>query len=152
MLAVTRRPVLMTARLATRARPPGFREEPDCTGVVRRATNRGLQPNTRTATVRQTSMNIPTEPVGSVPRPPELIDLLHRQSQGEAVGPELGRAYEAAPADTMARFDATGSPVLADGEQFKASFASYPLVGLTNLAPDGVVIPISDGLRASCPD
>ena len=28
----------MTARLATRARPPGFREEPDCTGVVRQAT------------------------------------------------------------------------------------------------------------------
>ena len=97
-------------------------------------------------------MNIPMEPIGSIPRPPELIDLLHPQSQGEAVGPELELAYEAALADTMARFDATGSPVLADGEQFKASFATYPLVGLTNLAPDGVVIPFSTGTRANCPD
>jgi len=96
-------------------------------------------------------MNISMEPIGSVPRRPGLLDLLHRQSQGEAVGPELERAYEAALADTIARFDATGSPVLADGEQFKASFATDPLVGLTNLAPDGVVITFSDGHTRQLP-
>jgi len=32
-------------------------------------------------------------------------------------------------------------PVVSDGEQAKSSFATYPLDGLNNLAPDGVIIP-----------
>jgi 5-methyltetrahydropteroyltriglutamate--homocysteine methyltransferase len=35
--------------------------------------------------------------------------------------------------------------VLTDGEQTKPSFATYPLSGLENLAPDGVTIPFADG-------
>jgi 5-methyltetrahydropteroyltriglutamate--homocysteine methyltransferase len=35
--------------------------------------------------------------------------------------------------------------MISDGEQAKASFATYPLTGLKNLAPDGVVIPFADG-------
>lgn len=96
-------------------------------------------------------MSLPMEPIGSVPRPPELISLVQRKSRGEPVGPELQRACEAALADTIARFEATGSPVLADGEQTKASFATYPLEGLTNLAPDGVTIPFADGHTRQLP-
>ena len=36
--------------------------------------------------------------------------------------------------------EATGSPIITDGEQGKPSFATYPLVGLDSLAPDGVVM------------
>jgi 5-methyltetrahydropteroyltriglutamate--homocysteine methyltransferase len=39
----------------------------------------------------------------------------------------------------------TGSTVLTDGEQTKPSFATYPIAGLANLAPDGAVIPFADG-------
>ena len=32
--------------------------------------------------------------------------------------------------DTIERFEATGSPVISDGEQTKSSFVTYPLEGL----------------------
>ena len=54
-------------------------------------------------------------------------------------------AEEAALRDTISRFEVTGSPVITDGEQTKPSFATYPLRGLENLAPDGVTIPFVDG-------
>ncbi len=57
----------------------------------------------------------------------------------------LEDAYAAAIRDTIARFEQTGSPVITDGEQTKPSFATYPLSGLNNLAPDGVTIPFADG-------
>jgi 5-methyltetrahydropteroyltriglutamate--homocysteine methyltransferase len=40
---------------------------------------------------------------------------------------------------------------LSDGEQGKPSFATYPLAGLTTLAPDGVVIPFADGHTRQLP-
>jgi 5-methyltetrahydropteroyltriglutamate--homocysteine methyltransferase len=63
----------------------------------------------------------------------------------------LDAAYEAALRDTIWRFEQTGSPVITDGEQTKPSFATYPLAGLTNLAPDGVVIPFADGHTRQLP-
>jgi 5-methyltetrahydropteroyltriglutamate--homocysteine methyltransferase len=47
--------------------------------------------------------------------------------------------------------EATGSPVVTDGEQGKPSFATYPLSGLDCLAPDGVVIPFKDGHTRQLP-
>jgi 5-methyltetrahydropteroyltriglutamate--homocysteine methyltransferase len=41
--------------------------------------------------------------------------------------------------------------VITDGEQAKPSFATYPLDGATNLAPDGVVIPFADGHSRQLP-
>jgi 5-methyltetrahydropteroyltriglutamate--homocysteine methyltransferase len=58
---------------------------------------------------------------------------------------ELNKLYDRAIRDTIQRFEATGSPVITDGEQTKPSFATYPIQGLENLAPDGVVIPFADG-------
>jgi 5-methyltetrahydropteroyltriglutamate--homocysteine methyltransferase len=58
---------------------------------------------------------------------------------------QLHAAQEAVLRDTIARFEETGSPIISDGEQSKPSFATYPLSGLKNLAPDGVVIPFADG-------
>jgi 5-methyltetrahydropteroyltriglutamate--homocysteine methyltransferase len=53
--------------------------------------------------------------------------------------------------DTVQRFEATGSPVITDGEQRKSSFATYPLEGLPGLAADGVVIPFEDGHTRQLP-
>src|SRR5512138_3413422 len=64
----------------------------------------------------------------------------HRISQRD-----LDSLYDAAVRDTIARFEATGSPVITDGEQSKSSFATYPLDGLDNLAGNGVAIPFADG-------
>jgi 5-methyltetrahydropteroyltriglutamate--homocysteine methyltransferase len=57
----------------------------------------------------------------------------------------LDALYEQAIQDTIQQFEATGSPVITDGEQAKPSFATYPIAGLNNLAPDGVKIPFADG-------
>ena len=54
--------------------------------------------------------------------------------------------------DTISRLEATGSPVITDGEQTKPSFATYPLSGLENLAADGLTIPFADGHTRSCRD
>jgi len=43
--------------------------------------------------------------------------------------------------ETIARLEETGSPVITDGEQTEPSFATYPLAGVGNLTPNGVVIP-----------
>ena len=63
----------------------------------------------------------------------------------------LDVAYSEALRDTIDRLEQTGSPVLTDGEQSKPSFATYPLSGLENLAPDGVVIPFADGHQRQLP-
>ena len=59
-------------------------------------------------------MVIPTEPIGSIPRPPELLAAL---ASTDGADPALDPLYEAAIRDTVARFEATGSPVVTDGEQ-----------------------------------
>lgn len=56
-----------------------------------------------------------------------------------------------ATADTIRRFEATGSPVITDGEQSKPSFATYPVHGAANLAGDGIVIPFEDGHTRQLP-
>jgi methionine synthase II (cobalamin-independent) len=96
-------------------------------------------------------MPIPTEPIGSIPRPPELIDAMRAFGGGEISAGELATMQDQAVRDTIARFEATGSPVITDGEQTKPSFISYPIHGLENLAPDGVVIPFADGHTRQLP-
>src|SRR2546427_1957146 len=90
-------------------------------------------------------MPIPTEPIGSIPRPPELVAGAQRFATGRLSRDQFARLQDAAIRDTIRRFEATESPVITDGEQAKPSFATYPIHGLTNLAPDGVTIPFADG-------
>jgi 5-methyltetrahydropteroyltriglutamate--homocysteine methyltransferase len=81
---------------------------------------------------------IPTEPIGSIPRPPELIAAITAYRTGTLSQDVLQAAYDAAVTDTVRRFEATGSPVITDGEQRKThNFASYCVDGLPNFAPDG---------------
>ncbi|GAA3772890.1 cobalamin-independent methionine synthase II family protein [Plantactinospora mayteni] len=90
-------------------------------------------------------MSLPTEPIGSIPRPPALLAGLADHAAGRIGRDTLDALYDDAVRDTIARFEALGSPVVTDGEQRKPSFATYPLDGLGGLAPDGVVIPFADG-------
>jgi len=96
-------------------------------------------------------MIIPTEPIGSIPRTPELIRAFARRQAGRISAAEFESAAAEALRDTIRRFEQSGSPVITDGEQTKPSFATYPLDGLANLAPDGIVIPFEDGHTRQLP-
>ena len=86
---------------------------------------------------------IPTEPIGSLPRPPALIDAL---AHFDSDDPRLEPLYLAAIEDTIRQFEATGSPVITDGEQRKYhNFWTYSVHGLDNIAPDGFKIPFTAG-------
>lgn len=88
-------------------------------------------------------MLIPTEPIGSIPRPLPLIEAV---AKGNSDDPNLDPLYEAAIRDTIARFEATGSPVITDGEQRKYhNFWTYSVHGLPNTATDGFKIPFTAG-------
>ena len=89
------------------------------------------------------SISIPTEPIGSIPRP---ADLIERVAKGDSEDPGLAPFFEDAVRDTIERFEAAGSPVVTDGEQRKYfNFATYCVHGLANTAPDGFTIPFADG-------
>ncbi len=88
-------------------------------------------------------MTIPTEPIGSIPRPIRLVEAIATK---EGTDPELDPLYEDAIQDTIQRFEATGSPVITDGEQRKYhNFWTYCVHGLPNTAPDGFKIPFKAG-------
>jgi 5-methyltetrahydropteroyltriglutamate--homocysteine methyltransferase len=96
-------------------------------------------------------MTIPTEPIGSIPRPASLLQAITAFHAGQTSAAAMETAYAEALEDTIRQFEHTGSPVISDGEQTKPSFATYPLAGLTNLASDGVVIPFADGHTRQLP-
>lgn len=93
------------------------------------------------------TMSIPTEPIGSVPRPNALINAIG--NNGTAA--EIASQQDKALADTLQRFEATGSPVITDGEQTKPSFVTYPLHGSPLIAPGGMPIDFADGHRRQLP-
>ena len=90
-----------------------------------------------------TPMTIPTEPIGSIPRPLRLIEAVAAKG---GMDPSLDPLYEEAVRDTIERFEATGSPVITDGEQRKYhNFWTYCVHGLPNTQPDGFQIPFAAG-------
>ncbi len=89
------------------------------------------------------TLTIPTEPIGSIPRPLDLIEAVARKGPEDA---SVAPLYEAAVRDTVQRFEATGSPVATDGEQMKYhNFWTYPVHGLPNTNPEGFRIPFAAG-------
>jgi 5-methyltetrahydropteroyltriglutamate--homocysteine methyltransferase len=88
-------------------------------------------------------MLIPTEPIGSIPRPLRLIEAV---ASTDGTHPSLDPLYEEAIRDTLERFEATGSPVITDGEQRKYhNFWTYCVHGLPNTDPEGFRIPFTAG-------
>ncbi|MGQ0621039.1 MAG: hypothetical protein ACT4QA_14155 [Panacagrimonas sp.] len=104
-------------------------------------------------------MPIPTEPVGSLPRPARLQAAIAAYDRGEITWTDLTREQDTACRDSIQRMEATGAPIVSDGEQRASSFATYPLVdtlagtGLAkNLAADGQYFAIfTDGHHRQLP-
>ena len=87
---------------------------------------------------------IPTEPIGSIPRLPALADAI--TASGIPDDPSLDSLYDDAIRDTVECFEATGSPVITDGEQRKYhNFWTYSVHGMPNTSPDGFKIPFVAG-------
>jgi len=103
------------------------------------------------ANIKEQQMAIPTEPIGSIPRPLELIEGMGAFATGKISQAEMNSLYDAALRDTIECLEETGSPVISDGEQTKPSFVTYPIAGLTNLAADGMAIPFADGHQRQLP-
>jgi 5-methyltetrahydropteroyltriglutamate--homocysteine methyltransferase len=90
------------------------------------------------------TVTLPTEPIGSIPRPLELIQAIG--VIGSGTDPKLDPLYGAAIRDTIECFEATGSPVITDGEQRKFhNFWTYSVHGMANTGDDGFRIPFSGG-------
>jgi methionine synthase II (cobalamin-independent) len=96
-------------------------------------------------------MPIPTELVGSLPRPMKLQQAYADHDEGKITWEQLVAAQDEAAADSIRRLEETGEPTVTDGEQRESSFATYPLThtlagtGLgDNLAGDGQFFAIFD--------
>jgi methionine synthase II (cobalamin-independent) len=92
----------------------------------------------------RTATGIPTEPVGSLPRPSKLQAAYAAYDEGKIDKDALEVEQDAAARDSIERAEATGSPIISDGEQRWSSFATYPITdtlagtGLAdNLGPGG---------------
>ncbi|KOV68757.1 cobalamin-independent methionine synthase II family protein [Streptomyces sp. MMG1121] len=96
-------------------------------------------------------MMIPTEPIGSLPRSPELLGAMAEFQDGRLDAGALKEAQERAVRETVAALEAAGSPVVTDGEQTKPDFLSYPVAGTPGLSPGGAVIPFADGHQRQLP-
>lgn len=94
---------------------------------------------------------IPTEPIGSIPRPAYLQQAMQAFAKDEISSVDLDRLFTQATRETIISLEATGSPVISDGEQSKPSFATYPVHGALNLGAGGVVIPFEDGHTRQLP-
>ncbi len=87
---------------------------------------------------------IPTEQVGSLPRPAKLQEAYAAYDEGKIEHSDLEALQDAAAKDSVEKVEATGSPIVSDGEQRWSSFATYPIAetlagtGLAdNFAGDG---------------
>ena len=96
-------------------------------------------------------MPIPTELVGSLPRPEKLQNAYQDLDDGKITWEALQALQDEAAEDSIKRLEATGEPVVTDGEQRESSFATYPITdtlagtGLAdNLAGDGQFFAIFD--------
>ncbi len=92
----------------------------------------------------RTATGIPTEPVGSLPRPSKLQAAYADYDAGTISQEELESEQDAAVKESIENGEATGAPIVSDGEQRWSSFATYPITdtlagtGLgENLAPTG---------------
>ena len=96
-------------------------------------------------------MGIPTEVVGSLPRPMELQEAYAAYDAGKISKEEFLKAQDKAVEDSLNRMSNTGEVLITDGEQRASSFATYPITdtlngtGLANgLAADGQYFAIFD--------
>jgi 5-methyltetrahydropteroyltriglutamate--homocysteine methyltransferase len=74
---------------------------------------------------------IRTTHTGSLPRPPELADLMLKFDRGELAASDIERAVEQAIRDVVRKQVDTGIDIVSDGEYSKASYVTYVKERLT---------------------
>jgi methionine synthase II (cobalamin-independent) len=75
----------------------------------------------------RTATGIPTEPVGSLPRPGRLQQAYAQYDAGEISREQLESEQDMAVRDSIEHLEATGAPIISDGEQRWSSFATYAI-------------------------
>jgi methionine synthase II (cobalamin-independent) len=75
----------------------------------------------------RTATGIPTEPVGSLPRPSWLQEAYARYDAGEITREQLETEQDKAVKDSIEHLEQTGAPIISDGEQRWSSFATYAI-------------------------
>src|ERR1700747_2980084 len=75
----------------------------------------------------RTATGIPTEPVGSLPRPSRLQEAYAQYDAGEITREQLETEQDQAVRDSIEHLEATGAPIISDGEQRWSSFATYAI-------------------------
>ncbi len=107
----------------------------------------------------RTDTGIPTEPVGSLPRPSKLQAAYADYDEGKISKEDLEAEQDTAVKESIENMEAAGSPIVSDGEQRWSSFATYPITdtlagtGLAdNLGPGGQYFAIfADGHNRELP-
>jgi methionine synthase II (cobalamin-independent) len=96
-------------------------------------------------------MPIPTELVGSLPRPMKLQQAYADYDEGKITPDAFEAAQDEAATDSIWRLEATGEPFVTDGENRESSFATYNLAdtlsgtgAADHLALDGQYFAIFD--------
>lgn len=84
-------------------------------------------------------MPIPTEPVGSLPRPQYLQDVIAAYDAGKATREDLLEAQEKAAADSVQRFEETGAEFVTDGEQRVRGVLAARKQTMLTKAPPGIL-------------
>ncbi|EGC35259.1 hypothetical protein DICPUDRAFT_97944 [Dictyostelium purpureum] len=96
-------------------------------------------------------INIPTEPIGSIPRPRYLIDSFKKYNEGLITYEEYMSICDKSLEETVHGFLEAGSVVITDGEQYKPNFITYPIHGSNqvidqkNNEKKGFIIQFQDG-------
>jgi methionine synthase II (cobalamin-independent) len=96
-------------------------------GLSRTLDDEPRRTNVMTEYDPRAATGIPTEPVGSLPRPSWLQDAYARYDAGEITRDQLQAEQDKAVRDSVEHLEATGAPIISDGEQRWSSFATYPL-------------------------
>jgi methionine synthase II (cobalamin-independent) len=75
----------------------------------------------------RTATGIPTEPVGSLPRPSRLQQAYAQYDEGQITREQLEAEQDMAVRDSIEHLETTGAPIISDGEQRWSSFATYAI-------------------------
>jgi len=93
------------------------------------------------------SMAIPSEGIGSIPRPWALIEAYGAGSSDDILTKQNEALQETI--ETLLHLS-EGNPIT-DGEQSKPSFVTYPIAGIKSLQPNGAIISFADGHTRQLP-
>ena len=87
-------------------------------------------------------VTIATEPIGSIPRP---VDLIERIAKGDSEDRRLDPLYEDAIRKTIEQLKPQALRWLPTANRGSITISTYWVHGLPNTAPDGFIIPFKDG-------